>query len=128
MSSQIITVGGFNDNRIDNNTYNADYFEVADFSSRGPAFSRFKPDLVAPSVDIVSCGRDKPYITLSGTSVATPMVAGLCALLLENNKNLSPLEVKRALLTCAKPITYNKNLEGFGYPELSELLYKTNKK
>ena len=128
VSSQIITVGGFDDNRIDNNIYNADYFEVADFSSRGPAFSRFKPDLVAPSVDIVSCGRDKPYITLSGTSVATPMVAGLCALLLENNKNLSPLEVKRALLTCAKPITYNKNLEGFGYPELSELLYKTNKK
>lgn len=121
VSSQIITVGGFDDNRIDIEDFDESFFEVADFSSRGPAFSRFKPDLVAPSVDIISCGRAKPYTSLSGTSVATPMVAGLCALLLEKEPSLKPIEVKRLLLNCCTPITYNKNLEGFGYPVISKL-------
>ncbi len=122
VSSQIITVGGFDDNRIDLDSYNENFFEVAEFSSRGPAFSRFKPDLIAPSVDIISCGIEKPYTVLSGTSVATPMIAGLCALLLEQNEKLKPIEVKRLLLRSCKQITYNKNLEGFGYPEFKRLL------
>lgn len=125
VSSQIITVGGFDDNRIDLDSFNENFFEVAEFSSRGPAFSRYKPDLVAPSVDIVSCGREKAYTTLSGTSVATPMVAGLCALLLEQNSKLKPIEVKRLLLSCCKPITYNKNLEGFGYPQFKKIIKNT---
>ena len=121
VSSQIITVGGFDDNRIDIDSYDESFFEIADFSSRGPAFSRYKPDLVAPSVDIVSCGKDKPYTVLSGTSVATPMVAGLCALIVEQRPNLKPIEVKKTLLNCCKPICYNKNLEGYGYPEIHKL-------
>lgn len=125
VSSQIITVGGFDDNRIDIDSFNENFFEVADFSSRGPAFSRYKPDLVAPSVDIVSCGREKAYTVLSGTSVATPMIAGLCALLLEQNSKLKPIEVKRLLLSCCKPISYNKNLEGFGYPQFKKIIKNT---
>ena len=125
VSSQIITVGGFDDNRIDLDSFNENFFEVAEFSSRGPAFSRYKPDLVAPSVDIVSCGREKAYTTLSGTSVATPMIAGLCALLLEQNSKLKPIEVKRLLLSCCKPISYNKNLEGFGYPQFKKIIKNT---
>lgn len=125
VSSQIITVGGFDDNRIDLDLFNENFFEVAEFSSRGPAFSRYKPDLVAPSVDIVSCGREKAYTTLSGTSVATPMIAGLCALLLEQNSKLKPIEVKRLLLSCCKPISYNKNLEGFGYPQFKKIIKNT---
>ena len=121
VSSHIITVGGFDDNRIDVDSFDESFFEVAEFSSRGPAFSRYKPDLVAPSVDIVSCGINKPYTSLSGTSVATPMVAGLCALLLEYKKDLKPIEVKKALLSCCKPISYNRNLEGYGYPQIQKL-------
>ena len=124
VSSQIITVGGFDDNRIDGDTFDGSFFEVAEFSSRGPAFSRYKPDLIAPSVDIVSCGINKPYTKLSGTSVATPMVAGLCALILEQKPNLKPIEVKRALLSCCRPICYNRNLEGYGYPEINKLFEK----
>lgn len=121
VSSQIITVGGFNDNRIEGQEINQSYFEIAQFSSRGPAFSRFKPDLVAPSVDITSCSRKNDYTKLSGTSVATPMIAGMSALLIESNPNLKPIDVKRILLSSCTPITLNRNLEGFGYPNLNKL-------
>lgn len=123
ISSQIITVGGFNDNRIDEN-FDINYFELAEFSSRGPAFQRYKPDLVAPSVDIISCSTKNGYTSLSGTSVATPMIAGLSALILQSNPNVTPFEIKRALLSTAHPITFNKNMEGYGYPEIRKLLKK----
>ena len=122
VSSKIITVGGFDDNRVSQEEFDEHYFEIAEFSSRGPAFQRFKPDLIAPSVDIVSCGREKPYVTLSGTSVATPMIAGCALLLLEKEPYLKPNDVKRKLLTCCKPISYNKNLEGNGYPILNKII------
>ncbi len=121
VSSQIITVGGFNDNRINEDEYNSNFFEVADFSSRGPAFKRFKPDLVAPSVDIISCSIKNNYTKLSGTSVATHMVAGMCALVLERNPKLSPLEVKRLICSSCRPISFNKNFEGLGYPDLRKI-------
>lgn len=122
VSSRLITVGGFDDNRIKGEQFNPNYFEVADFSSRGPAFQKFKPDLVAPSVDIVSCGVKEPYTTLSGTSVATPMVVGLCALLLEKYPQLKPFEIKRIMLSCCRPITFNRNFEGLGYPQIKRIL------
>lgn len=115
VSSQIITVGGFDDNRIDENFYE-NFFEIAPFSSRGPAFRRFKPDLVAPSVNITSCGIKDFYTTLSGTSTATPMIAGLACLLLQKEPNITPNQIKSILLSRCKPISLNRNLEGFGYP------------
>lgn len=118
ISPQIITVGGFNDNRI-GDTYISNFFEIADFSSRGPAFNRVKPDIVAPSVDIVSCSKDNGYTTLSGTSVATPMIAGICADILQKYPNLSPNDVKKILLGCSKGISHNQNEEGKGYPVIS---------
>ena len=134
VSGRIITVGGFDDNRIDSDNFDPNFFEIADFSSRGPAFQRFKPDLVAPSVDITSCGVKGDYVKLSGTSVATPMIAGVVALLLEKEGSLSPDQVKQKLLSCCKAITFNKNSEGFGYPVIKEILgerkraYNTNSK
>lgn len=122
VSGRVITVGGFDDNRLKAGEYNSNYFEIAEFSSRGPAFQKFKPDLVAPSVEIVSCGINQPYTTLSGTSVATPMIAGLCALILEKYPSLKPQEVKRAILSCCKPISFNRNFEGLGYPQIRKII------
>ena len=120
ISSKIITVGGFNDNRV-GDSFDEKKFEIAPFSSRGPALRRFKPDLVAPSVNITSCSNNpnKIYTTMSGTSVATPMIAGLCGLLVENQPNLSPDQIKLKLMSLSKGITFNRNLEGLGYPFLS---------
>ncbi len=122
VSNKIITVGGFNDKRINGHEFDENYFEIAIFSSRGPAFQKYKPDLIAPSVDITSCDSAGSYTTLSGTSVATPMVVGLVALMLEKYPNLTPVEVKRGLLSCCKKICYNKNFEGFGYPQIDKIL------
>jgi subtilisin family serine protease len=115
VSPKIITVGAFDDNRLDNASFDPTFFEIAQFSSRGPAFDGFKPDLVAPAVDITSCGIENNYTTLSGTSVACPMIAGICALLLQQNPSFSPSQIKTELLSLCRPITFNQNKEGSGY-------------
>ncbi len=116
ISGKIITVGGIDDNRYDRFSYNKKYFEIAEFSSRGPAFKNFKPDVVAPSIDIISCGIKTPYTILSGTSVATPMIAGLSCLLIEKYKEANPNQIKGMLIRACKPLGFDKNLEGFGLP------------
>lgn len=121
ISSKIITVGGIDDNRYDEKNFNQNFFEIADFSSRGPAFRKVKPDVVAPSVDIISCGRDKFYTNLSGTSVATPMIAGLACLLLEKMPNASPEQIKKLLLQACQPLGFERNMEGYGLPNLSKI-------
>lgn len=66
---------------------------VAGFSSRGPVTvdgsNRLKPDVVAPGVNVRSSFPGGGYGTLSGTSMASPHVAGLVALLISANPELS---------------------------------------
>ena len=109
-SKKIITVGGLSS--LDNIP-----LEVASFSSRGPVFDRFKPDLIAPSVDITGCGINNktPYIKMSGTSVATPIVAGISAIILEKNPNITPDRLKYLLVNNCNYLTHERNSEGFGY-------------
>lgn len=82
---------------------------VASFSSRGPTATApdvLKPDLAAPGVDILASDSDQTagvddYHFLSGTSMASPHVAGAVALLRQLQPDWTFTEIKSALMTTA---------------------------
>ena len=117
-SSKIITVGGLDDQRDEQENFNYSQFKIASFSSRGPAGMFFKPDLIAPAVNIIgACFNTKTgdfYAKMSGTSVATPMIAGISLLIISKYPNITPDQLKIRLLRSCRAITHNKNEEGFG--------------
>ncbi|SBT40167.1 S8 family peptidase [Micromonospora auratinigra] len=82
---------------------------TAGFSSRGPVAGgpRAKPDLAAPGVDILAAragGRgDDAYVAMSGTSMATPHVAGAAAILAGQHPDWTPARLKAALVSAAHP-------------------------
>ncbi len=102
----IITVGALD----------KDNMTISDFSSRGPTRFGNKPDLIAPGVDVASCSNISPfYTTMSGTSVATPIIAGICANIKGKYPYLSNKEIKSYLKNNCKHLTFNENIEGAGY-------------
>ncbi|HST03943.1 MAG TPA: S8 family serine peptidase, partial [Chloroflexia bacterium] len=68
---------------------------IAGFSSRGPSCygGALKPDVVAPGVSVRSSVPGNGYAVLSGTSMATPHVAGVMALILDANPSLTYTDV-----------------------------------
>ncbi|MGZ3147383.1 S8 family peptidase [Lentzea chajnantorensis] len=81
--------------------------KLAPFSSRGPRTgdSGLKPEVTAPGVDIVAAaaGTNGEHVAASGTSMATPHVAGAAALLRQQHPEWTPAQVKSALATTARP-------------------------
>ncbi|MDX3239124.1 S8 family serine peptidase [Streptomyces sp. ME03-5709C] len=86
--------------------------QIAGFSSRGPLRADggdlIKPDLAAPGVGVLADGANaagqKPSFTyMSGTSMASPHVAGLGALYLGLHPQATPAEIKSALMTTTRP-------------------------
>jgi hypothetical protein len=82
--------------------------EIAAFSSRGPSVTTdgdfLKPDIAAPGVDVLAAvappfhfGRD--WDMISGTSMASPHIAGIGALLTDAHPTWLPSEIKSALMT-----------------------------
>jgi serine protease AprX len=112
---------------------------VGAYSSRGPTYIDWgaKPDLVAPSTGTVSLAApgstfyltkissrlagsvataNLPYLSLSGTSMAAPVVAGTVALMLQANPALTPNAVKAILQYTAQQYpTYDALTQGAGF-------------
>lgn len=98
--------------------------KLADFSSRGPRVdSALKPDVAAPGVNIVAARAagttlgipvGKYYTTLSGTSMATPHVAGSAAILAERHPDWKAAQLKAALMSTAKDDGYTVYQQGAG--------------
>ncbi len=94
---------------------------LANFSSIGPLITeKIKPDISAPGVAVTSSissytdnsfnqltsvsfgGRTYPFAKFSGTSMSGPAVAGIAALILEANPNLSAIQVKQIIQQTAR--------------------------
>jgi serine protease AprX len=90
---------------------------IASFSSRGPtADGRIKPDFTAMGVGVRSVSGSTGYGSYSGTSFAAPIVAGVCALLLEIHPDWSPMEMRDTLRATSSRSTAPDNINGWGIP------------
>lgn len=96
------------------------------FTSRGPNLpytNIFSPDIAAPGVDIYAANAEDrvfegeighiPYAQLSGTSMASPHVAGALALLKATHPSWTPAQAQSAMMTTAHQVTYkDDNYDG----------------
>lgn len=71
-------------------------------------------DLAAPGVDILSTYKEGGYATASGTSMASPHVAGAAALFIANNPTALPADVQASLLSIGTPQGNGCNADGSG--------------
>ncbi|HYR91482.1 MAG TPA: S8 family peptidase [Terriglobia bacterium] len=142
-STQAITIGSFTtrskwtdiDGTPRRRSFTLD--DISPFSSPGPLRNQsLKPDVAAPGAVIASAlsadsdpGRDlilsKTMRMDAGTSMASPFVAGLVALLLQREPKLTPEEIKKKLKAAAKipnrPLNSFSNEWGFGLVDASLL-------
>jgi hypothetical protein len=89
---------------------------IASFSSRGPSpkLISIKPDVLAPGVGIRSSMPNGQYGSLSGTSMATPHVAGVAALIRALHPDWSPARIKAQLMSSSKTIGEDVMVQGAG--------------
>jgi subtilisin family serine protease len=102
--------------------------QIVPFSSRGPVYwnesTIDKPDIVAPGVNICSAQWDSAWndskcydnihVAISGTSMATPHVAGASALLKQSHPEWTPEKIKSALINSSINLWYDKWTQGSG--------------
>lgn len=129
--SNCITVGGLDTTRE---------IKPYQFSSEGFNGKRQKPELCASAVDICSlnCVKEyvserngvklyppaleKPYTNYSGTSCAAAYVAGLCALLFENNSKLTFKDITSLMKVSARTLEMPVTFQGIGVIDINKLL------
>ncbi len=120
ISRKVITVGCSDDHKEVKVMGN----RMVDYSGRGPTGSCIcKPDLVAPGAYITSCSNEPgKYAGKSGTSMATPLVSGALALLLEKYPEMSNRDAKLHLWERAVDLGLPRNQQGHGILDIRRLL------
>jgi subtilisin family serine protease len=98
--------------------------KIPDFSS-SQQFDRPKdpltPDVVAPGVNILSCVPKGKYKIMDGTSMATPHIAGLAALLLQAKPAATLDELEQAILNaCSRPAGMPEARANHGVPDAAK--------
>ena len=81
--------------------------QVASFSSSDkmpppPPPARIVPDVIAPGVGVISCVPGNRYMSMDGTSMATPHMAGLAALLFQAKPGATPDQVEKAIFASCR--------------------------
>lgn len=125
ISRKVITVG-CHDGKLFSDNEN----RCETYSGRGPTRNAIKkPDLVAPGTDIISCNvhfyqtgkktyekviYKNAYVAKSGTSMATPMVSGAAALLLQKNPYMTQEQIKKKILYTAMDMGEPWTKQGWG--------------
>jgi len=85
------------------------------------------PDIVGPGVDVISAAAGGAFSTLSGSSMATPHIAGLAALLWEAKPDATVDEIEHAILqSCVRPPSMPQNRANRGVPNALEALRLLN--
>jgi len=98
---------------------------IAGFSSRGPtSIEKEKPDVTAPGVNICAAQWDNVWaslecfdgrhIAISGTSMATPHVSGVVALMKQAHPNWTPSQIKDTLMNAAVDLGEPLFTQGWG--------------
>ena len=104
------------------------YNKVTGFSGRGPSvYGHPDPDIVAPGENIFSTVPINTYDIYSGTSMATPHVAGAAALLKQKFPHANPDMIKANLMKNAKDLGLSTNDQGMGLVDLPKTVKNWNR-
>ena len=113
----IVLVGAAGNENLSTVIYPARYDEVIAVAASTPgdkraSFSHYGEDVdvAAPGVDILSLYPNNRRARMDGTSMASPHVAGLAALILAQNPSLGPDEVKSKIVDYADPIDTDRQI------------------
>lgn len=124
---QVITVGCHEGGYFGDREQLCENYSSREYSP----YAMKKPDLVAPGTDIVSCNAGierrgrfyrNAYVAKSGTSMATPIISGGAALLLQKFPFYTNDQVKQRLQYTAKDLHEPWNKQGWGMIDIARLL------
>lgn len=97
ISNEVIAVGAVDDEN-----------KLAPFTSRGIYQGAIRPDVFSDGVNVKGISAGGTYSTMTGTSAAAPYVAGACCLLCQKYRNITPRQIKHAIVNSAMDIDGNK--------------------
>lgn len=99
---------------------------IAGFSSRGPtADGRIKPEVVARGVETfcASAQGESDYTKLGGTSLSTPLIAGIAALIFQAHPDWTPYQVRESMMLSADNEKSPDSTYGWGLPDALGAIY-----